>query len=350
MKKILLFIASFILLFALCIYAFVFIQTRPVNKADDRDVRIEIPSGMSVAQVSNLLKKENLVRNSRLFYFSVRFPLLNSFLFFNEPSSSSFVLKSGIYKLNPSMDFSEIQKELSSGQQEFIVISLPEGLTISKIAAILENNKICPASDFVAFCHDSSSSLFSEFKIAGESLEGYLFPDTYYFTSGMSAQSAARIMVENFFEKIRGVRGLAEKSPSELFEILTLASIVEREYRIAEEAPLIASVFRNRIKNNIGLYSCATVEYIITEIQGKPHPKRILLDDLKIDNPYNTYKWAGLTPGPISNPGLIALDAACNTPSTNYYFFQIADQGAGRHVFSTTFEQHKVNHNLYTKD
>ncbi|WP_027727604.1 endolytic transglycosylase MltG [Treponema sp. C6A8] len=350
MKKILLFIASFLMLMLLCIYAFVFIQTRPLNKADDRDVRVEIPSGMSVTQISKLLKEEKLIKNARLFYFSVRFPALNSFLFFKEPASSGLVLKSGIYRLKPSMDFSEIQKELSSGQQEFIVISLPEGLTISKIAAILENNKICSAYDFISFCHDTSSDIFSDFKISGESLEGYLFPDTYYFTSGMSAQAAARIMVENFFEKIKEVDGLAEKSPSELFEILTLASIVEREYRIADEAPLIASVFKNRIRRNIGLYSCATVEYIITEIQGKPHPKRILLDDLKIDNPYNTYKWAGLTPGPISNPGLIALDAAANTPKTDYYFFQIADQGAGRHVFSTTFEQHKVNHNLYTKD
>ena len=349
MKKIIIFAASFILLFLISLYSFIFILTRPVNKNDLSDVRIEIPSGMSVTEVSKLLQKEKLIKNARLFYFTVRFPALNSLLFFKEPTSS-FMLKSGIYRLNRSMDFSEIQKELSSGQQEFIIISLPEGLTISKIANLLEENNICNAKEFVSFCKDNTNPIFDKFNIKAESLEGYLFPDTYYFTSGMSAQSAARVMIENFFNKIKEVRGLSEKSPSELFEILTLASIVEREYRIPEEAPLIASVFKNRIRNNIGLYSCATVEYIITEIQGKPHPKRILLDDLKIDNPYNTYKWAGLTPGPISNPGLIALDAAANTPKTDYYFFQIADQNAGRHVFSSTFEQHKVNHNLYTKD
>ncbi len=349
MKKIIIFAASFILLFLISLYSFIFIQTRPVNKSDLSDVRIEIPSGMSVSEVSKLLKKEKLIKNARLFYFTVRFPDLKSVLFFKEPSSS-FMLKSGIYRLNRSMDFSEIQKELSSGQQEFIIISLPEGLTISKIANLLEKNNICNANEFVHFCKDDSNPIFSEFNITGETLEGYLFPDTYYFTSGMSAQNAARVMVENFFNKIQEVKGLSEKSPEELYKILTLASIVEREYRIPDEAPLIASVFKNRIRNNIGLYSCATVEYIITEIQGKPHPKRILLDDLKIDNPYNTYKWAGLTPGPISNPGLIALDAAANTPKTDYYFFQIADQNAGRHVFSATFEQHKVNHNLYTKD
>jgi len=86
----------------------------------------------------------------------------------------------------------------------------------------------------------------------------------------------------------------------------------------------------------------------ITEIEGRPHPDVILISDTKIDNPYNTYKWAGLPPGPISNPGLIALDAATNTPKTNYYFFQVVDPSQGRHVFTSTFEEHKVN-KLYTK-
>ena len=92
---------------------------------------------------------------------------------------------------------------------------------------------------------------------------------------------------------------------------------MKKEYKVPSEAPLIASVFKNRLRRNIGLYSCATLVYIITEINGEPHPDRILIEDTKIDNPYNTYKWAGLTPGAISNPGLIALKAAANPPKTN---------------------------------
>lgn len=343
-------ILSFLILLSILFYAFIFIQTRPVDSRNEESIRIEIPSGMTVNQVAKTLEQNNLVKNARLFYLSVRFPLINSFLFFNQKVPEHFVLKSGIYKLNKAMDFSEIQNELISGQQEYIVISIPEGLTISKIAAILENNKICLAYDFVKVAKDSNQAIFKEYKIPGESLEGYLFPDTYYLTSGMNAADVARLMVENFFNRIKEIPELSAKSPAELYETLTLASIVEREYRIPEEAPLIASVFKNRIRQNIGLYSCATVEYILTEIEGRPHPDRILLDDLKIDNPYNTYKWAGLTPGPISNPGLIALNAATNTPKTDYYFFQIVDPSAGKHVFSKTFEQHKVNHNLYTKN
>ncbi|MCF0242006.1 MAG: endolytic transglycosylase MltG, partial [Treponema sp.] len=131
--------------------------------------------------------------------------------------------------------------------------------------------------------------------------------------------------------------------------VVILASIVEKEYRVPEEAPLIASVFKNRMKQNIGLYSCATIVYILTEIQGNSHPSRILIEDTKIDSPYNTYKWAGLPPGPISNPGITALNAVINTPKTNYYFFQIKDAGKGSHVFTTTFDEHIENHNLSVK-
>ena len=140
-----------------------------------------------------------------------------------------------------------------------------------------------------------------------------------------------------------------EANSADLFQTVTLASIVEREYRVEDEAPLIASVFKNRLRRNIGLYSCATVEYILTEIEGRPHPDRILIEDTKIDNPYNTYKWAGLPPGPISNPGMVALRASSDTPKTNYYFFQIVDPAEGRHVFTTSFEEHIESHSLYTK-
>ena len=152
-----------------------------------------------------------------------------------------------------------------------------------------------------------------------------------------------------FFNKIKEIPGLAEKSAKDLNQIVILASIVEREYKVDEEAPIIASVFTNRIKNKIGLYSCATIEYIITEILDKPHPERIFEKDLKIDNPYNTYKWQGLTPGPISNPGLVALQAAAEPADTEYFFFQVTDPSTGKHVFTKTFDEHKLNHTLLTK-
>ena len=211
----------------------------------------------------------------------------------------------------------------------------------------MEEAGICSAAEFKAICYDKN--FVSSFNIAGETAEGFLFPDTYFLTTGMSAKEVAQLMIETFFQKAAEVPGLLDKTPKELYDTVILASIVEREYRVEEEAPLIASVFTNRLKQNIGLYSCATIVYILTEIEGRAHPERVLLEDTKIDSPYNTYKWAGLTPGPISNPGLVALNAAANPPKTNYYFFQVSDSQAGKHVFTSTFDEHKASHNLNAK-
>ena len=317
------------------------------SEADSDKVRIEIPSGMSVGGAAKLLAENNLIRSEKLFYYTARYPQLKSFIYGKDAGNFEFVLRSGIYYVSPAMNIAEIQELLSSGQQEYIKVSLPEGLTISKIAAELEENRICSAQDFISICKNPEFAAANGIK--GESLEGFLFPDTYFFTVGMDAEQVAKIMLENFFSKIKEIPGLAEMNQADLYQTVVLASIVEREYRVEEEAPLIASVFKNRLRRNIGLYSCATVEYILTEIEGRPHPERILIEDTKIDNPYNTYKWAGLPPGPISNPGLVALKASANTPKTNYYFFQIVDPAAGKHIFTTNFDEHVQSHNLYTK-
>ena len=318
----------------------------PVSTDNQTKIRFEVPSGMSISEAGNGLSANGLIRNQKLFYYSARYPKLKVFLY-GKGADKPFILRSGIYYISPSMNIAEIQEELSSGQQEYIKVSIPEGLTISKIAAELEENRICPAADFISLCKDEAFT--AKHNIKGLTCEGFLFPDTYFLTAGMSAEAVADIMIDNFFDKLKTIPSLAEKNEAEIYQIVTLASIVEREYRVEDEAPLIASVFKNRLRRNIGLYSCATVEYILTEIEGRPHPDRILIEDTKIDNPYNTYKWAGLPPGPISNPGLVALKASADTPKTDYYFFQVVDPAAGRHVFTTTFDDHIQSHSLYTK-
>ena len=350
MKKILTIFLIILLLLAggfACAAGYIKHLAKPVLSADDGSkVRIEIPSGMSVSGAASLLAENYLIRNEKLFYYTARYPQLKAFLYGKE-ADSDFVLRSGIYYISPAMNIAEIQKELSSGQQEYIKVSLPEGLTISKIAAELEENRICAASDFISICKNSNFA--AENGIEGESCEGFLFPDTYFLTAGMSAREVAQLMIDNFNAKIQEIPTLAAMNGADLYQTVILASIVEREYRVEDEAPLIASVFKNRLRRNIGLYSCATVEYILTEIEGRPHPDRILIEDTKIDNPYNTYKWAGLTPGPISNPGLVALRASADTPKTDYYFFQVVDPAEGRHVFTTNFDEHIQSHSLYTK-
>ncbi|MBR1638696.1 MAG: endolytic transglycosylase MltG [Treponema sp.] len=358
-KKVKIFLLILILIVSLLCAVFFYLRSQFLPVQSDtsadyvEDVRFEIPYGTSLYTVSEELKAAGLIKNDRLFYYAARYPQILKVFFPREAAGMNFSLKSGIYHLTPSFSVIEIMNFLSSGQTEFCKVSIPEGLTISKIAAILEEQRICNKGDFISACRNPENfmdypfyELFENGKI--ENCEGFLFPDTYYLNIGMNAESVLAVMVENFFEKIKEVPNLSEMTTEELFETVTLASIVEREYRVDEEAPLIASVFKNRLERNIGLYSCATLEYIITEIQGKPHPDTILISDTKIDNPYNTYKWAGLTPGPISNPGLVALNAATNTPKTNYYFFQVINPAEGRHVFTTTLEEHNVN-KLYTK-
>lgn len=316
------------------------------NNSEAQKVRFEVPYGTPVLKIISSLKENGLIKNEKLFYAAIKYPQILKF-FFPSAQISNIDFKSGTYYLSPAMDYSELLEILSSGQQEYIHVSIPEGLTISKVAALLQEKGICSKDDFTKACHEPS--ILAEYDIPSDSCEGFLFPDTYFLNSKMDAKSVVKIMLDNFASKIHEIPSAENMTRQELFNIVTLASIVEREYRVKEEAPLIASVFKNRLKQNIGLYSCATIEYIITEIQGREHPKVILIEDTKINNPYNTYKWAGLPPGPISNPGLTALDACFNTPKTNYYFFQIVDPAAGRHVFTSTFDQHVSNHNLYTK-
>ncbi len=311
-------------------------QTQPVTKSDGAEsVRFEVPFGTSVHAVAQKLKAQRLIKNERLFYLCARFPLVSGIIARN---AQPFSLKSGVYPLSPSMSLAEILDILSSGHQEYIRISIPEGLTLSKIAERLAEHGVCPTEEFMQAAR--SKTLLAEYKLPAESFEGFLFPDTYFLNPSMSGEKIVRVMADNFFEKIKAIPNFSTLSSEELVRTVTLASIIEREYRVKDEAPYIASVFTNRLKKNIGLYSCATIEYILTEIQGKPHPDVITYADLAIDSPYNTYKWAGLPPGPISNPGTTALDAARNPAVTNYYFFRLVDAENGRHVFTKDFSTH----------
>lgn len=333
-------------------YVYVISQISPVSKNSDNInseeiLRLEVPYGTSTYEISEKLESLKIIKNKKFFYYFSRYPKIFKLFFTGNSIPEKIDFKSGIYYVNPSMNYPQLIELLCSGQQEYIKVSIPEGLTISKIAKILDENKICNQNDFIDYCY--SSIPLNKYKITGNSCEGFLFPDTYYLTSQMQASLVADLMINNFFEKIKTISNIESLSAKQLYDKIVLASIVEREYRIETEAPLIASVFVNRLNHNIGLYSCATVEYIITEINHKPHPERILLEDTRIDNPYNTYKWAGLPPGPISNPGLVAINAACNPPKTSYYFFQIEDPKIGKHVFSKNFDEHVNSHNLYTK-
>lgn len=314
-----------------CFLAFRIALLPPDSKANARQVRIEVPSGVSVFRIAGILVDAGVVRSDKAFYIAARFP----YLCFRKNVP---VMKSGYYSIDSSMSALQIMDVLESGKQVSVKVSVPEGLTIRKIAALLEKNGVCQASDFIEAAHNPE--LLQKYEIPSESFEGFLFPDTYFLAPDIGGEKVVSLMTEAFFDKLSEIPYFSGKSPSQFYETLVLASIVEREYRVEEEAPLIASVFKNRIEAGVGLYSCATIEYIITEIQGRPHPDVITYDDLKIDSPYNTYMWAALPPAPISNPGLVALSAAANPPKTEYFYFTLTDSAMGKHTFSKSFNAH----------
>ena len=315
----------------------------PPDANDTASARVAVPAGMTARALASELEGRKLIRSGRLFYFAARFPLVKRLLTGN---GAPFLLKSGVYRLGGAMSLRQTLLILSEGEQEYIRVSIPEGLTISKIAARLEAADICPAKDFIAASADPA--LLAEYRIPARSFEGYLFPDTYFFTPSTGGKEAVKTMADNFFSHIKEESEFTDMSTETLNETVILASVIEREYRRDEEAPLIASVFANRLKNNIGLYSCATVEYVITEVEGRKHPDVITYSDIELISPYNTYKYVGLPPGPISNPGMTALKAAAKPAKTDYYYFRLTDAQTGKHVFSKDFSAHIKEGDVFT--
>ena len=293
-------------------------------KQEEKPYILKVPAGKEISAVAFELEEKGLIRSADIFYLKARLEKLE--------------IKAGRYSIKSTMNMSDIFALLKSGKQDHISVSIPEGLTASKIAKLLfDSDVILSKEDFLK--EVSNSELLQKYKIPASSFEGYLFPDTYYFNPSMNPKEVIVKLVDNFFAKIDSLEISAEDM-EKLHKTVILASIVEREYSREEEAPLIASVFQNRLNHHIGLESCATILYILTEIEGRPHPERITYEDLKINSLYNTYKWAGLPVGPISNPGAISLKAASNPPKTNYYYFRVVDESSGKHHFSTSLEEH----------
>ena len=230
-------------------------------------------------------------------------------------------------------------------------MTIPEGFNLEEIAGRFAGELGIPAGDFLAACRAINFREEFSFLPAGgnATVEGYLFPDTYFFKSfGITPSSAIHPMLKRFeevvlplWENYRGKIDLRRKK-WDLYEVLTLASIVEKEYRLPEERPLIAEVFWNRLKKGLLLESCATVNYVLKKSQ-----LILSLQDLKIRSPYNTYLYLGLPPGPISNPGLEAVKAVLNPDKGDYLYFVAAQDN--HHVFSKTLGEHLRAQKKYLK-
>ena len=296
-----------------------------IMRIEDNVLYMEIRSGESAQSVGRRLHNAGIIRHR--YFWNLLFRLDGEFI------------KTGTYRIELPASQTRIRSILVSGEQLLVRVTIPEGVTLRRAARILEDAGICGFDDFLAAA--SSREILDAFNIPGASMEGYLFPDTYLFPLGFPATMVVTAMANNFFNRLAEIEPEAlSLSPAELNERVILASIVEREHRIPEEAAIMAGVFTNRLRIGMALQSCATIEYIITEILGQPHPTRIFYRDLEIRNPFNTYMFPGLPPGPISGPGETALRAAFNPARTDYLYFRLVDPSTGRHHFSRTLEEH----------
>jgi len=240
----------------------------------------------------------------------------------------------GTYTMCTDMSLFRVLDKVISGDVAQTSITIPEGFTLAQIAERLGHKEITDSSTFLQLAENNAK----EFGVNSPtgSLEGYLFPETYTFGLGLSARQVIQTMVDTFDSRIVKPNRSKLSDPDELHKMVTIASLVEREARVGQDRPLIASVITNRLRTNMRLQIDATVLYAM-----KLHKSRVLYRDLDTESAYNTYRNRGLPPGPIANPGLASIEAALNPAATDYLYY--VAQPDGTHKFARTFHEHIAN-------
>ncbi|VAX18987.1 FIG004453: protein YceG like [hydrothermal vent metagenome] len=283
-------------------------------------VVVEIAPGASTRAVSKKLFKAGVISSPALFEIETRF------------RGKKGVIRAGEFSLPRNISIRQVALRLARGGTVLHRVTIPEGLTIDETGDALEKAGIVGADEFKA-----ALLIYSEKpprQIPSKSLEGYLFPETYYFRKGVSAKEVIKTMVSEFYRQAPSVLpGSVMSDPDKLHRIITLASIIEKETGVDAERKLISSVFTNRLKKGMLLQSDPTVIYALPYFDGNLHKK-----DMKYDSPYNTYLHKGLPPGPIANPGLASIDAARRPLKEHYLYF--VSKNNGEHHFSKTLKEH----------
>ena len=312
---------------------------------------VMLRSGFSTHRIAAELKTAGIIRSEQAF-------VLWHYLHHRRS------LEAGEYLFDKPANMIDVQKRLGRGDVYFHTVVVPEGFTMFDIARAIEAAGLGPAQDFLKIAQ-SDTALIADIAPGAHSLEGYLFPDTYEFSRMMTMQEMAAAMVKQFRQQARQIGlvqspGSAEtprssspdiegevngkvrdpnSAPTDLERTVIMASIIEKETAVAEERPMVASVYYNRLNNNIALDADPSIIY--AELLAGTYRGALHHDDMQFQSPYNTYRHAGLPPGPIGNPGRSALAAAMHPAQSDYYYF-VAD-AQGHHRFARTIEEHNKN-------
>lgn len=323
-KALIIFVAIILLGFIILISGYKVLLS-PISK-DATLIEIEIPDGTTLKETSKKLKENNLIKNTDVFLIYAKLNSLEN-------------IKSGRYSLNKSQNVEKILNLLNEGSIPLgVKITIPEGFEVRNIIKRLSDSLSINPDKFLEYVNNpkmfEQDYLFlKNSKII--TLEGYLFPDTYYISEDLNEEGIIRLFLERF-NQIYIENDINKKildNKISLNEFITMASIVEREAVKPEERAIIAGVFYNRLNINMPLQSCATVQYILKE--RKPI---LSIADTKINSPYNTYINKGLPPTPIASPGLDSILATLDPKRTDYIYF--VAKGDGGHEFSETYEEH----------
>ncbi len=305
---------------------------------DPTPILFTVTPGETAVTIATRLERAGLIRDAVLFRLLVRYRGVDG------------QLEAGDYQLRPNMSLEEIVNALQSGRPSETTITIPEGWRAEEIAETLEERGPVEAEEFLRTVREGEFEYdFLSDRPEGISLEGYLFPDTYGVPPDFEAAQIIDMMLANFARRFTAeMRQEVTRRGMSIHEVLTVASLVEREARIPEERPIIASIYLNRLETGWLLESDATAQYALgyQEGTGQWWKSPVSLDEMiQIHSPYNTYLYPGLPPGPICNPGLASIQAVINPAETNYLF--LYHKGDGSHAFAETYEEHLENQRRY---
>ncbi|WP_378955588.1 endolytic transglycosylase MltG [Pelosinus sp. sgz500959] len=310
----------------LCLGSVIYGLTQQAASATGEKFVIVVKPGMGANAIGNLLYEQGAIKNVFLFQMISKMQGMES------------SLQAGEYVLNQNMTIQQIVSILAKGETAYQQITIPEGYTVDQIAKLLQEKQLGSAANFkkaaqnfVPYTYMVNNNPNVVYKA-----EGYMFPNTYRISKGTSETEILSMMTVQFDKQFtENMRVRANEMNLSIKEIIILASLVEKEAQLPADRPIIAGVFLNRLKLEMPLQSCATIQYIL----GYPKAE-LSVQDTEISSPYNTYQHMGLPPGPIANPGIAAIKAVLYPEKTDYIYF-VADK-KGAHHFSKTYDEHLV--------
>jgi UPF0755 protein len=309
----------------LAVYALNRIQT-PYKGFSEAERFVEIPPGAGATEIRRRLVDAGIVSDEWAFRAALQW------------TGQSRALKAGEYRFDRPMSVVDVIDKIARGEVHGHPITFPEGLTIQEMAAIYQSSGFGTAADFVSAARNAS--LVNDLDPVAKDLEGYLFPETYTLPRGTPVSKLVSLMVTRFRDTYADLpKQAGGESDLSLRDVVTLASLVEKETGKADERPMVAAVYRNRLERKMPMQADPTVVYAL--VKAGQYDGNIRKTDLAIDSPYNTYKYSGLPPGPIASPGRAALQAALAPADVPYLYF--VSRNDGSHVFAETLAAHNAN-------